>query len=252
MAEWNRKANDLFVRAGEINTPDEWRRFLEQECGGDADLLAQVESLLVAGGRLGSFLEKPAVPALAALGATAAYPLITAGPNTVIGPYRLMEHLGEGGFGLVFVAEQQVPVRRKVALKIIKPGMDTRDSIARFEAERQALALMDHPNIARVLDAGTTGSGRPYFVMELVKGIPITRFCDEHHTTLFQPVTPARPLRPGPITRRQRCSHSFAARPRCAPRGRAATTSAPAWRSWRTVASSRWWSTAATTPTPWA
>ena len=94
--------------------------------------------------------------------------------GTTIGPYRLMEQIGEGGFGLVFVAEQERPVRRKVALKIIKPGMDTRDVIARFEAERQALALMDHPNIARVLDAGTTDSGRPYFVMELVRGIPIT------------------------------------------------------------------------------
>ena len=90
-----------------------------------------------------------------------------------------MEQIGEGGFGLVFVAEQQQPIRRKVALKIIKPGMDTRDVIARFEAERQALALMDHPNIAKVLDAGTTESGRPYFVMELVRGVPITEYCDQ-------------------------------------------------------------------------
>ena len=105
-----------------------------------------------------------------------------------------MEQIGEGGFGLVFVAEQQQPIRRKVALKIIKPGMDTRDVIARFEAERQALALMDHPNIARVLDAGTTDSGRPYFVMELVRGIPITDYCDQNQLTprerleLFVPV----------------------------------------------------------------
>src|SRR5262249_40606757 len=91
------------------------------------------------------------------------------------------EQIGEGGMGLVFVAEQAQPVRRKVALKIIKPGMDTREVIARFEAERQALALMDHPNIARVLDGGATASGRPYFVMELVKGVAITQFCDEHH-----------------------------------------------------------------------
>ena len=105
-----------------------------------------------------------------------------------------MEQIGEGGFGLVFVAEQQQPIRRKVALKIIKPGMDTRDVIARFEAERQALALMDHPNIARVLDAGTTQSGHPYFVMELVRGVPITEYCDKHQLTprerleLFVPV----------------------------------------------------------------
>ena len=98
--------------------------------------------------------------------------------GSTIGRYRLMEQVGEGGMGVVFVAEQDRPVRRKVALKIIKPGMDTKDVIARFEAERQALALMDHPNIAKVLDAGSTESGRPYFVMELVRGIPITEYCD--------------------------------------------------------------------------
>ena len=103
--------------------------------------------------------------------------------GAVIGPYKLMEQIGEGGFGLVFVAEQQYPVRRKVALKVIKPGMDTRDVIARFEAERQALALMDHPNIARVLDAGATDSGRPYFVMEFVRGISITDYCDQNRLT---------------------------------------------------------------------
>ena len=104
--------------------------------------------------------------------------------GVVIGPYKLMERIGEGGFGLVFVAEQIRPLKRRVALKLIKPGMDTRDVIARFEAERQALALMDHPNIARVLDAGTSDSGQPYFVMELVRGIPITEFCDQNHYTL--------------------------------------------------------------------
>jgi len=108
---------------------------------------------------------------------------ITEQAGAVIGPYKLMEQIGEGGFGLVFVAEQQEPVRRRVALKVIKPGMDTRDVIARFEAERQALAMMDHANIARVLDAGATDSGRPYFVMELVHGIPITDFCDQNHFT---------------------------------------------------------------------
>ncbi len=179
MPEWNLEANDIFVRAAEIDRPDERRRFLEQECGGDAGLQAQVESLLAAGVRIGSFLERPAAPALA----TAASGPITEGPNTVIGPYRLMEQIGEGGFGLVFVAEQRAPVRRKVALKVIKPGMDTRDVIARFEAERQALALMDHPNIAKVLDAGATDSGRPYFVMELVKGIPLTDYCDRSQLT---------------------------------------------------------------------
>ena len=115
--------------------------------------------------------------------ATEDYEQITERPGTVIGPYKLMEQIGEGGMGLVFVAEQQHPVRRKVALKIIKPGMDSRDVIARFEAERQALALMDHPNIARVFDAGTTESGLPYFVMELVKGIPIIEYCDQQQLT---------------------------------------------------------------------
>jgi serine/threonine protein kinase len=104
--------------------------------------------------------------------------------GALIGPYKLIEQIGEGGFGLVFVAEQQKPVKRRVALKIIKPGMDTHDVINRFEAERQALALMDHPNIARVFDAGATASGRPYFVMEFVHGIPITAYCDKNRLTL--------------------------------------------------------------------
>src|SRR5262249_50978067 len=101
--------------------------------------------------------------------------------GSVIGPYKLLEQIGEGGMGVVFMAEQQEPVRRRVAIKLIKPGMDTRQVIARFEAERQALAVMDHPNIARVLDAGATPSGHPYFVMELVRGIPITAYCDENN-----------------------------------------------------------------------
>jgi WD40 repeat protein/tRNA A-37 threonylcarbamoyl transferase component Bud32 len=109
--------------------------------------------------------------------------LLTEQPGTVIGPYKLLEQIGEGGFGVVYMAEQQQPVRRKVALKIIKPGMDSKQVIARFEAERQALAMMDHQNIARVLEAGATDSGRPYFVMELVRGIPITQFCDDNRLT---------------------------------------------------------------------
>src|SRR5215470_17213240 len=100
--------------------------------------------------------------------------------GSTIGRYKLLERIGEGGFGVVYMAEQQRPVRRKVALKVIKPGFDTRQVIARFEAERQALALMDHEHIAKVLDAGATDSGRPYFVMELVHGVPITEFCDKN------------------------------------------------------------------------
>src|SRR5436305_2442123 len=114
---------------------------------------------------------------------TSIYRPVAEGPGARIGPYKLLQEIGEGGFGVVYLAEQEEPVRRRVALKIIKPGMDSRQVIARFEAERQALALMDHQNIARVLDAGTTDAGRPYFVMELVKGVPITEFCDDNQLT---------------------------------------------------------------------
>src|SRR5262249_8458974 len=138
--------------------------FLDRACAGDAALRAEVEALLNAHDHPDSLLEAPA------LQVSLDPPLrISEGPGTRIGPYKLLQQLGEGGFGVVYMAEQEQPVRRKVALKIIKPGMDTREVIARFESERQALALMDHPNIARVLDAGATESGRPYFVMELVK-----------------------------------------------------------------------------------
>src|SRR5438093_106535 len=110
----------------------------------------------------------------------------TENPGDHIGRYKLLEAIGEGGCGTVYVAEQEVPVRRRVALKIIKLGMDTRQVVGRFEAERQALALMDHPNIAKVLDAGTTGTGRPFFVMELVRGIRFTDYCDQHKLSTEQ------------------------------------------------------------------
>ena len=112
--------------------------------------------------------------------------LITEGPGSWIGPYRLVQEIGEGGMGKVYLAEQEKPVRRQVALKIIKPGMDTEQVVARFEAERQALAIMDHPSIAKVLDAGSTDSGRPYFVMEVVKGVPITQYCDAARLAMNQ------------------------------------------------------------------
>src|SRR5262249_34122365 len=108
--------------------------------------------------------------------------------GSLVGPYKVVEQMGEGGFGIVFLAEQQEPIRRKVALKVVKPGMDSRQVIARFESERQALALMDHANIATVYDAGTTAKGLPYFVMELVDGIPITRFCDSRRLTIRERV----------------------------------------------------------------
>src|SRR5262249_53507264 len=153
---------------------------LVEACGDDAALRGEVESLLRTFTGSGTLPETP-------LFSTASVPesrWAGDGPGSVIGPYTLREPIGEGGMGVVYLAEQTHPIHRKVAVKIIKPGMDSRQVIARFEAERQALALMDHPNIAKVFDAGTTsppdkgGVGRPYFVMELVPGIPITDYCD--------------------------------------------------------------------------
>jgi serine/threonine protein kinase/WD40 repeat protein len=196
VADWNPRANDLFLRAAEIDAPTSRQAFLDQECGGDALLREQVERLLCVSGKVGSFLDRPAqVPDFEA--ATVAHTPIAEGPGSVIGAYKLLQKIGEGGMGVVYMAEQQEPVRRKVALKIIKPGMDSAQVIARFEAERQALALMDHQNIAKVFDGGTTASGRPYFVMELVHGVPITRYCDSKRLTprerlaLFVPVCQA-------------------------------------------------------------
>src|SRR5262245_16789887 len=143
----------IFEAAFELGSPEERAAYLDQACRGNEGLRAEVEALLAAHERLGSF---PPAACAASPMAAAEEAAVSERPGTVIGPYRLMEQIGEGGMGLVFVAEQQEPVRRKVALKLIKPGMDTREVVARFEAERQALALMDHPNIARVLDAGAT------------------------------------------------------------------------------------------------
>src|SRR4029079_2388026 len=146
-------------------------------CTGDSALRQRVEILIQADDSPDSVLQlKPL--------ATSAFCPPSEAPGHVIGPYKLLQQIGEGGMGVVFMAEQTEPLQRTVALKIIKPGMDTRQVIARFEAERQAVAMMDHPNIAKVLDAGTTDSGRPYFVMELVKGVPITKYCDEKHLAL--------------------------------------------------------------------
>jgi WD40 repeat protein/serine/threonine protein kinase len=172
----------IFQSAIELASAAERTAFLEEACAGDAQLRAAVEELLAAHDRL-----------------EAARPTDTAAapperPGAAVGPYKLLQQLGEGGMGTVFMAEQSHPVQRRVAVKVIKPGMDSAQVIARFEAERQALALMDHPNIAKVFEAGTTDSGRPYFVMELVKGVPITRYCDERRLTprkrleLFIPV----------------------------------------------------------------
>jgi serine/threonine protein kinase/tetratricopeptide (TPR) repeat protein len=236
----------IFIEALEKYAPAELAAYLDQACAGDSELRKRVERLLQRYQGAGSFLESPPP----GLDVSQLEPPISEGPGSIIGPYKLLEQIGEGGMGVVFMAEQTHPVQRKVALKIVKPGMDTKQVIARFEAERQALALMDHPNIARVLDAGTTGeesgrqyavgsrqpsesrqesaesdssppaayrrppassappptaycqpptpsappptayrlppttAGRPYFVMELVRGVPLTEFCDQHKLTI--------------------------------------------------------------------
>ncbi len=151
--------------------------YLEQVCGDNPEVMQRVVELLRVHDEEQSFLEAP--PLAVDVYLTLDQPLAEK-PGATIGRYKLLEQIGEGGFGVVFMAEQAEPVRRKVALKVIKPGMDTKEVIARFEAERQALAIMEHPNIAKVLDAGATESGRPYFVMELVRGIPITDYCDQN------------------------------------------------------------------------
>jgi serine/threonine protein kinase len=232
-----RRLKEVFLGAASITDRAQREAWLVEQCGQEPDLLAKVRALLKARDNPESFLDMLAPPADAPQEEAGQKPgpgpaasvgtmdeSITERPGTRIGPYKLLQQIGEGGMGVVYMAEQEQPVRRKVALKIIKPGMDSRQVIARFEAERQALAMMDHQNIAKVLDAGTTAgardegrgtreeesgalapcpsplapnSGRPYFVMELVKGVPITRFCDEQHLTprerleLFVPVCQA-------------------------------------------------------------
>jgi serine/threonine protein kinase/Flp pilus assembly protein TadD len=176
MNESSLPEESIFAQALQAKSAAERDAYLDRACGANPRLRADVEALLHANEKSGDLLDLPDKPA------NVGEP-VGERPGTVIGPYKLMEQIGEGGMGLVFVAEQHQPVRRKVALKVVKPGMDTRQVIARFEAERQALALMDHPNIARVFDAGATESGRPYFVMELVRGVGIAQFCDENRLT---------------------------------------------------------------------
>ncbi len=167
----------IFNVARKIASPEIRRSYLDQVCGGNSTLRKRVDGLLHAHEQDRGYLQ--CTDADAAGTSAAAETAAGEGPGSTVGPYRLLEQIGEGGFGIVFMAEQHEPVRRKVAVKLVKPGMDTHLVLARFEAERQALARMEHPNIAHVLDAGTTPGGRPYFVMELVRGVPITQFCDD-------------------------------------------------------------------------
>jgi serine/threonine protein kinase len=201
------RAQTIFTAALQKNDPAERMAYLDEACAGNSALRQCVEALLKLPLEARRFLEQPIEQA-----ATGAYSLgdpaaadglcsssgeattrfeepppslpIAEGPGTRIGPYKLLQQIGEGGMGVVYKAEQEQPVRRQVALKIIKPGMDSAQVIARFALERQALAQMDHPNIARVLDAGATETGRPFFVMELVDGSPIINYCDDNHLSL--------------------------------------------------------------------
>ncbi|MCU0914180.1 MAG: protein kinase [Planctomycetes bacterium] len=166
----------VFLGALEKTAGPQRAAYLDQACGPDRKLRLRIETLLRSHEEAGGFLQPPGQSAFAGLEAAA----VTEGPGTVIGRYKLLEKIGEGGMAVVYLAEQTEPLHRKVALKIIKLGMDTRQVIARFEAERQALALMDHPSIAKVFDAGATETGRPYFVMELVQGVSITDYCDQN------------------------------------------------------------------------
>ncbi|MEX2139327.1 MAG: protein kinase [Pirellulales bacterium] len=170
----------IFGRAVEFAEPAERAQYIASECGDNAALRAEVESLLVAYERAENFLATAGSSRDRAVNHMPVHDVA----GSVIGPYKLLQQIGEGGFGAVYMAEQTEPLKRRVALKIIKPGLDSRQVLARFEAERQALALMDHPNIAKILDGGATADGRPYFVMELVKGVPITMYCDEKQKTL--------------------------------------------------------------------
>jgi serine/threonine protein kinase len=172
MASQRELLKDLFAAALDLK-PEERAAFLSSACSGNSELRRELEALLGADAEAGSFLDPPTEGFFAHV-------------TAVIGPYHLLELIGEGGMGEVWLAEQKEPVRRRVAIKLIKAGMDTREVVARFESERQALALMDHPAIAKVFDAGSTPEGRPYFVMEYVAGIPITTYCDKHKLTVRQ------------------------------------------------------------------
>ena len=179
MLDIDSSAKSIFYEALDRESPEQLGAFIDEACSSDADLRRRVDELLRAHQDAGNFLGGASPD-----DSTIEHSPVEEQPGTIIGPYKLLQQIGEGGMGVVFMAEQTQPIKRTVALKIIKPGMDTRQVIARFEAERQALAMMDHPNIAKVLDAGTTESGRPYFVMELVKGVSITKYCDQQHLSI--------------------------------------------------------------------
>jgi serine/threonine protein kinase len=184
---------ELFIEALRKDGPAARSAFLDVACAANAELRLRVERLLKEHERQERLIQDASPPGAQATVLTS----VSEGPGVQIGPYKLLQQIGEGGMGVVFMAEQTEPVERRVAIKIVRLGMESRQVLARFDAERHALAVLDHPNIARVLDAGTTSTGRPYFVMELVKGEPLTKYCDDHQLTprerleLFIPVCEA-------------------------------------------------------------
>lgn len=191
------KARELFLHAVGKLPPAKWESYVKEGTHGDAELEQQVHHLLKAHLEAGSFLQLPAVGPQTSATQPIPGSECSDSADSMIGPYKLLEQIGEGGMGTVWMAQQTEPIKRLAAVKLIKPGMNSKIVLARFEGERQALALMDHPHIARVFDAGSTSDGRPYFVMELVKGVPITDYCDAHRLTprqrleLFIPVCQA-------------------------------------------------------------
>jgi serine/threonine protein kinase len=172
----------IFNSARRISDTAARNHYIAESCGDNKLAIRRIQELLLVHDQEQSFLESPATAITQAI----QHLPIAEQPGAVIGPYKLLQQIGEGGMGVVFMAEQLEPIQRTVAIKIIEPGMDTRQVIARFEAERQALAMMDHPNIAKVLDAGATEPGRPYFVMDLVKGVTISEYCDSQHFSIAQ------------------------------------------------------------------
>jgi eukaryotic-like serine/threonine-protein kinase len=186
----NLSERSIFLEAIEFDDAIRRFEFVKKVCGTNLDLRASVEELLAAHEASNCMLDRELVaahpidesPVLSLWETQSDVAMQHVG--TLVGSFRLMEQIGEGGFGLVFIAQQEHPVKRKVALKIIKPGTGSKEVVAHFELERQALAMMDHPNIARVFDAGVTKDGRPYFVMELVRGLPITEYCDNYQLSL--------------------------------------------------------------------
>lgn len=199
-----RSEEAIFAAAVSLPQPERGP-YLEGACSGDAALQARIELLLrIYDQSRGLLTDSPGDAMRTALASI--QPELAIGQ--ALGRYKLLEKIGEGGCGIVYMAEQEEPIRRRVALKVIKLGMDTKEVIARFEAERQALAMMDHPNIAKVFDADTTATGRPYFVMELVRGIPITRYCDDNNLSTVQRLELFLPSLPGGAARAPEGYHS--------------------------------------------